>query len=1787
MSKKMIIKIIFSVVVLLIPSIVNSTPNSVTLKFDTTTNKNVGFTITGINVTISWGDGNPDTNLSTPASNEPADHPYTGSGIYTITITGDPLRKFHCSTELSNNRELVEVVSFVGVGLESFSNTFLGMTNNFSIPATIPNTVTNMESMFANATSFNQDISTWNVSAVTNMESMFANALSFNQSIGTWDVSAVTNMQTMFHDATSFNQNIGTWNVSAVTNMAGMFNNNVPFSTANYDALIVGWNACSPKTGVTFGAGNNKYSSAASVAHSSLLSSTYGWTITDGGLETSTNPMTLEFNITESSGAQISLPLGGTSNKAVTVHVDWDDGTTPEAVFSAGVKTHTYSSNGTYIVEITGSMTEYGNTSVVNPQKLIKVTSFGSFFDFGLTNLAHAFRGASNLFEVPATIPATVTNMEGMFYGATIFNDDISGWDVSNVTDMNEMFQNATAFNQDISGWNVNNVTNMKNMFNGATSFNQDISSWNVSNVTNMEYMFKDGVTFDQDIGNWNIMNVTTMGDMFTGVTLTIANYDNLLIGWSTQSSIQSNVPFSGGNSQYSATASSGRQNLIVNYSWSISDGGEVSSPMTLIFDTTKSAGTTISLPFGGSAINVTVNWGDGNSENFTNGQVESHTYTSEGTYTVEITGGMMGYGTSSITNAEKLIEVVSFGSSLGLTTLSHAFYNAVNLVAVPSSIPNSVTSMNSMFQGATSFNHDISSWDVGSVNNMESMFSNATSFNKNIDSWNVSNVFDMSNMFKDATAFNQDISSWNVSNVISMTYMFSNATAFDQNIGSWVLSSIELMRGMFQNATSFNQDIDSWNVSSVTTMEYMFKDAVAFNQDISSWDITNVTTMGDMFTGVTLSTSNYDALLMSWGEQSSLQSGVPFSGGNSQYSSTAFPYRQSLIVDHSWSISDGGPVSGSPEINLKQGSTNIADGGSYNFGSHNTSTDTDTMFTIENLGTSDLILTGTSIIEITGTDANQFSVQTQPISPVTPSSSTTFTIRFSPTSTGPKTASIAIANNDNDENPYNLTLNGDGTSPTPSPPPPSPPSPPSPEPQYTVTFDLDGNGIRIGGGELSQIVTKNHSAIAPIVQGNEGYVFTGWNKSFTNVKSNLTITALYEIIRFTLTVQNGAGSGEYNPGTVVNIMANSATKDKIFDKWIGDVSMIQDITDADTTLIMPESNISIIATYKDKPIEKFILTVNSGTGSGEYKIGTIVTITALPAPKDKIFDRWTGDISGINDITNANTTLIMPKANVNISATYKDKSSEIFTLTVNSGMGGGEYKIGTIVTITALPAPKDKIFDRWIGDISGIKDITNANTILIMPKANINIIATYKDKPIEKFILTVNNGNGGGKYKIGEIININAAPAPKDKIFDRWTGDVFNIEDITSTDTIIIMPDFNINITATYKDKSTEKATLTVDSGTGDGNYEMGTIITISATPATEGKIFDRWIGDVSNISNIDFANTTITMPESDVNITAIYKDKSFENFILNVNNGTGNGEYEMGSIVTISALPAKTEEQIFDKWIGQITYIDNVNIPNTTVTMPEDNISVTATYKENENPDTRYKLEVQIELPTNDDLQDIKFIEKNNAIRESIEAGKIVNVTAPIVSDEYVFDMWIGQTSTIENVNLPETILYMPENDLVIIAKYNFAGDTSELTITNGFGGGIFLQGKVVTIVADAPPIGQIFNKWMGQTSFIKNINLAETDVIMPDTDVSIYPEYIQKPADVYNLSVIDGTGGGQFEAGTMVIISATTAPEGKVFSKWQGQNATIKDINSATTTVYMPSNKVDLIAIYRYNR
>lgn len=124
------------------------------------------------------------------------------------------------------------------------------------------------------------------------------------------------------------------------------------------------------------------------------------------------------------------------------------------------------------------------------------------------------------------------------------------------------------------------------------------------------------------------------------------------------------------------------------------------------------------------------------------------------------------------------------------------------------------------------------------------------------------------------------------------------------------------------------------------------------------------------------------------------------------------------------------------PEINVLGNNMSIASGDltptaddHTHFGSVATNTGAvHRTFTIANTGNGPLTL-GSNAVTLSGPDATDFTVLTQPASSVERNSATTFGLVFRPSAAGARTVTLSIANNDPDENPYTFVVEGTGVS--------------------------------------------------------------------------------------------------------------------------------------------------------------------------------------------------------------------------------------------------------------------------------------------------------------------------------------------------------------------------------------------------------------------------------------------------------------------------------------------------------------------------------------------------------------------------------------------------------------------------------------------------------------------------------------------------------------------------------------------------------------------------------------
>ena len=174
--------------------------------------------------------------------------------------------------------------------------------------------------------------------------------------------------------------------------------------------------------------------------------------------------------------------------------------------------------------------------------------------------------------------------------------------------------------------------------------------------------------------------------------------------------------------------------------------------------------------------------------------------------------------------------------------------------------------------------------------------------------------------------------------------------------------------------------------------------------------------------------------------------------------------------------------------------------------------------------------------------------------------------------------------------------------------------APPVPA-EYIVRFNANG-----GGGTMADVTGVSDSYILPACGFTEpeGKQFKGWSTSADGsvifgttyeVSSDTTFYAIWESKEYYIIVMDGkatigAGSeiSKAAQGTTITLTANAAPDGKVFDKWVVESgsTTLEDANSETTTFIMPDSEVSVKATYKNAPVTTYSLTtqVNGGHGT-------------------------------------------------------------------------------------------------------------------------------------------------------------------------------------------------------------------------------------------------------------------------------------------------------------------------------------------------------------------------------------------------------------------------------------------------------------------------------------------------------------------------------------------------------------------------------------------------------------
>lgn len=434
----------------------------------------------------------------------------------------------------------------------------------------------------------NQNLGSWDTSKVTTLLAMFRNCTNFNNGnlpdITGWNTSNVTHMGALFFACRNLGANsnrldFSNWNVNKVTVMSNMFQQCASLN----NITISGW---SPPSGCShvsqFATSNltNSYLPNWTFNGSNDCNNMFQGTILTNvsGLETwntsgITNMNGMFFQVTQLNLVDpTSWDTSNVTNMANTfASSNFNKNISSWNTSKVTTMATMFSSNGT--------IGAGGNAMNLSSWDVSKVTSMTSMFS-NCTNLRNI--------TISGWSPASGCNHTSQFGSANISGSYLPNWTFKANNNASAMFGSCNMTNvSGLNTWNTSGIINCSTMFQNAVAFNDNLSGWDVSNVTTMNGMFGTNTSpsfMGSGLENWNLarLNVSTALTSFaTNQTFPSGQYDLILNSWNTNKASgvngiadwRTDLSPNFGFSKYTAAGSAARASL-VSYGWTITDGG-------------------------------------------------------------------------------------------------------------------------------------------------------------------------------------------------------------------------------------------------------------------------------------------------------------------------------------------------------------------------------------------------------------------------------------------------------------------------------------------------------------------------------------------------------------------------------------------------------------------------------------------------------------------------------------------------------------------------------------------------------------------------------------------------------------------------------------------------------------------------------------------------------------------------------------------------------------------------------------------------------------------------------------------------------------------------------------------------------------------------------------------------------------------------------------------------------------------------------------------------------------
>ncbi len=297
-----------------------------------------------------------------------------------------------------------------------------------------------------------------------------------------------------------------------------------------------------------------------------------------------------------------------------------------------------------------------------------------------------------------------------------------------------------------------------------------------------------------------------------------------------------------------------------------------------------------------------------------------------------------------------------------------------------------------------------------------------------------------------------------------------------------------------------------------------------------------------------------------------------------------------------------------------------------------------------------------------------------------------------------------------------------------------------------------------------------------------------------------------------------------------------------------------------------------------------YTFTVSDPAESGETSSG-IKSVTINGVPQTGPIYRLPAPDGGNNDAGAKHTVVATDNAGNETTATVR--TYRLHHVKVISPDGNGTASAspdkavaGTEITLTATPK-EDYRFKEW--QVVSPAGLVITNNKFTMPDSNVEVKAIFEEDeppaPTEHTVRFNANGGGGTMADVTGVSGSYTLPAcgftePEGKQFKGWStsadgsvisGTTYEVSSDTTFYAIWESKEYSIIVT---------DGKATIGAGSEITKAAQGTIITLTANAAPDGKVFDKWVVESGNttLEDANSETTTFIMPDSEVSVKATY---------------------------------------------------------------------------------------------------------------------------------------------------------------------------------------------------------------------------------------------------------------------------------------------------------------------------